>query len=114
MNDVAPASLHPSLPSCTFHSHSAMPKRRTLDLSDPQRRALIQVRDHHDKPYMREKAAALLKVNQGYSAHFVAQHGLLKRRDPDTVYSWLDAYQADGIEGLSVAEGRGRKPAFSP
>lgn len=91
-----------------------MPKRRYLDLSQHQRQELAQVRDHHEKPYMREKAAALLKVAHGRSPHAVAQRGLLRRRDPDTVYAWLDSYEADGIDGLYVAEGRGRKPAFSP
>ncbi len=91
-----------------------MPKRRSLALSSQQRDDLIKVRDHHDKPYMREKAAALLKVDQGYSAHFVALHGLLRRRDPDTIYAWIDRYQQAGLDGLYVSPGRGRKPAFSP
>jgi hypothetical protein len=30
----------------------------------------------------------------------VARYGLLKPRDPDTIYAWLDAYEADGFEGL--------------
>ena len=33
-----------------------------LSLSETQRESLLEVRDHHDKPYMREKAAAVLKV----------------------------------------------------
>lgn len=100
--------------SCSCQINVVMPKRRSLDRSPAQRHDLTEVRDHHEKPYMREKAAALIKVDQGYSAHFVAQHGLLRRRDPDTVYAWLDTYEEAGIEGLYGAEGRGRKPAFSP
>jgi hypothetical protein len=30
----------------------------------------------------------------------VATRGLLKPRDPDTVYAWLDRYQSEGAAGL--------------
>jgi transposase len=30
----------------------------------------------------------------------VARSGLLKPRDPDTVYAWLGRYQAEGTAGL--------------
>jgi transposase len=63
---------------------------------------------------MRERAAAVLKVSSGISGHQVALHGLLKPRDPDTVYSWIHSYQAEGIDGLSIKPGRGRKPAYFP
>jgi transposase len=43
----------------------------------------------------------------------VALHGLLKPRDPDTIYGWIHNYQAQGIDGLSIKPGRGRKPAYS-
>ena len=91
-----------------------MPKRRALLLSDQQRRDLCQIRDHHDKAYMRERAAALIKISDGGSPHAVAQQGLLKRRKPDTVYDWLNRFEEDGINGLLIRDGRGKKPAFSP
>ncbi len=87
-----------------------MPKRRTLSLTSEERRQLEDVRDHHPKPYMREKAAAMLKIADGMSAHQVALHGLLKPRDPDVVYGWLNRYLMEGVAGLEVREGRGRKP----
>ncbi len=91
-----------------------MPRTLTLDLSSEQRRELESVRDHHPQPYMREKAAALLKIADGQNGLQVAQHGLLKRRDSDTIYRWVARYQAEGINGLVTRPGRGRKPAFSP
>ena len=91
-----------------------MPKRRYFTLSEAEIVELEDVRDHHKKPYMREKASALLKIAAGQSAHNIALHGLHKSRDPDTIYSWLDIYKAEGIIGLLVKKGRGRKPAFSP
>ena len=91
-----------------------MPKRRYLRLTEAEKAELADIRDHHEKPYLREKAAALLKVAAGASAHQVALTGLLKPRSPEAVYRWLDRYEAEGVEGLVVRDGRGRKPAFSP
>ena len=91
-----------------------MPKRRTLLLSDQQRRDLCHARDHHDKAYMRERAAALIKISDGDAPHAVAQQGLLKRRKADTVYDWLNRFEQDGIDGLLIRDGRGKKPAFFP
>lgn len=91
-----------------------MATRRTLTLSGEQRTELQRARDRHPKAHMREKAAALLKVAAGQPAHAVAKHGLLKARDPDTVYRWLDRYLANGLDGLLVKSGRGRKAVFSP
>lgn len=91
-----------------------MPKRRYLILTETQHKELEMVRDKHEKPYMREKASALLKIAAGQSPHEVAIAGLLKARDPDAIYDWLDRYEAEGVKGLEVKDGRGRKPAFSP
>ena len=91
-----------------------MPKRHRLNLTEAAIAELEKVRDSHPKPYMREKAAALLKIAAGQSPHAVAVSGLLKRRRPDTLYDWLDRYKTEGIAGLLVRKGRGRKPSFSP
>ena len=77
-----------------------MPLRRTLTVTDSQRQELLDHRDHDPRPYVRERCAALLKVADGQAAHAVARHGLLKPRDPDTVYSWLDLYARLGIRGV--------------
>jgi Winged helix-turn helix len=91
-----------------------MCRRPRFTLTARQRRALIQVRDHHPAPHLREKAAALLKVADGWDIRDVAAFGLLKPRSRTTVAAWLNRYQARGLAGLGVAKGRGRKPAFSP
>ncbi|MCB0192196.1 MAG: helix-turn-helix domain-containing protein [Anaerolineae bacterium] len=72
------------------------------------------MRDHAEKPYLRERAAALLKIAGGQAAYAVAQQGLLRPRQPNTVYEWLDRYEAEGIAGLTIRDGRGRKPAYEP
>ncbi len=91
-----------------------MPKRRYIHLSDEQRQELQQLVRSSPKPYLRERAAVLLRIEAGESAHAVAQQGAFLRREPDTVYRWLNRYEAEGVKGLDVRPGRGRKPAFSP
>lgn len=91
-----------------------MPKHRTLTLNPEQYQELATCRDHDKRSYMRERAAALIKIAEGMKPAHVADHGLLRRRDPDTVYTWLDRYEREGLPGLVNRKGRGRKPAFSP
>jgi hypothetical protein len=88
--------------------------KRHLSLSATERCALAHLRDHAAKAYLRERAAALLKIADGTSAAAVARTGLLKPRHPDTVCAWVDRFLADGLAGLTIRPGRGRRPAFSP
>ena len=91
-----------------------MPKQRTLSLTEEERAELLEIRDHAQKPYVRERAAALLQVSEGKSGRWVAQNGLVRPRQPDTVYDWLNRYEAEGVDGLYMEDGRGRKPAYEP
>lgn len=74
-----------------------MPFRRTLELTPEQRAELESHRDHDARPFVRERCAALLKVAAGMSPHAVARHGLLRPRDPDTVYEWVTWYEKLGF-----------------
>ncbi|MCL6432098.1 MAG: helix-turn-helix domain-containing protein [Anaerolineae bacterium] len=89
-------------------------RRRVVHLNAQQRSELVHLRDHAPKAYLRERAAAILKIAGGQSARSVALNGLLKPRDPDSVRGWLNRYLAEGVKGLYIRPGRGRKPAFSP
>ncbi len=91
-----------------------MPKHRTLHLSEQQEEELRHYRDHDPRPYLRERAAALLKIAAGEKAAEVARRLLLRKHKPDTIYRWHDRYTHEGIKGLLIRKGRGRKPAFSP
>jgi transposase len=91
-----------------------MAKKLQLELDESQRRELEEMRDHHPRPYLREQAAALIKIADGVSGRRVALVGLLKPRDPDAIYRWVHRYQEGGASNLRVKRGRGRKPAFSP
>ncbi len=91
-----------------------MATARQVVLSPEQERELIWARDHHQKAYLRTKAAAILKVAAGQSMRQVANHGLLKSVKEEFVSDWIDRYESEGLPGLLVRKGRGRKPAFSP
>jgi hypothetical protein len=89
-------------------------RRVVLSLSSVQEAELVHLRAHHPKAYVREQAAALLKVAAGATVPQVARHGLYRPRLPATLRAWIRRYQAAGVAGLRVRPGRGRKPAFSP
>ena len=77
-----------------------MPQRRTVTLTDEQRQQLLHHRDHDPHPDLRERCAALLKIAEGQSPYRVARYGLLRPRDPDTLYQWLAYFEAEGVAGL--------------
>jgi|SRR5215813_1943759 len=77
-----------------------MAARRTLELKTKQRQELEEYRDHDARPYVRERCGAVLKIAAGQAPHAVATQGLLKPRDPDTVYGWLQLYESEGLAGL--------------
>jgi hypothetical protein len=86
----------------------------TLRLSEEERTALLQLRDHDPKPYKRERAAALLQLGDGVPGAEVARQGLLRPRAPRTIYRWRDRFAYLRLASLAMRPGRGRKPAFSP
>jgi Helix-turn-helix domain len=89
-------------------------RRRYVTLSDEQQQALRHCRDHHPLPYMRLKAAAILKVATGQTIKQVALTGLNKPVTQECVSAWISRYEQEGLAGLRVQPGRGRKAAFSP
>jgi len=91
-----------------------MPKRIRVDLSVAQQQELEQARDSHPKAFIRERAAAVLKVSSGKTVTEVAEQGLLKRHEPETVHLWIKRYLQAGVKGWQVKPGRGRKGLFSP
>ncbi len=86
----------------------------SFEFTPAQVQELEQVRDHHPQAYVRVKAAGILKVWSGTSRRQVAKSGLLKPVRRETVQRWIVRYHQEGIAGLLVHAGRGRKPAFSP
>src|SRR5438105_3844623 len=87
-------------------------KQLTLELSTEQRTELERIRNTDHRPYMRECAAALLKIAAGQSTHQVAKSALHKERQPDTLYRWLSKYKSGGLAAL-VHKPSGHR-GFSP
>ena len=56
-----------------------MAKRHILNLTDNQQDALRKLRNNGKQSYIRERAAAILKIASGMSPHKVAMQGLLKK-----------------------------------
>lgn len=77
-----------------------MANRRTLRLKTREQQELEHYRDHDARPYVRERCSALLRIAAGEPPHAVARQGVLKPRDPDTLYGWLDVYEEEGVTGL--------------
>ena len=87
-----------------------MAKPLQINLSAAQRSELELARSYHERSYIRERASAILRIADGMSGRQVALTSLPKPRDPETVYAWVRRYLAEGIPGLLVRPGRGRKP----
>lgn len=84
--------------------------RRELKLTEEQRQELAQRRDHDPRPYVRERCAAMLKIADGQAANAVARSALLKPRDPDTLYDWMDHFEQEGVAGLIGHRHGGSEP----
>ena len=89
-------------------------RRRSVTLSEEQAQELRHCRDHHPLPYIRMKAAAILKVATGQTIKQVALTGLHKPVTEECVSTWISRYEQEGLTGLRVQPGRGRKASFSP
>jgi transposase len=77
-----------------------------MDLSAQQRRELRALARHGEPGYLRVKALALLNLAGGQSVSAVARLLWVSRQ---SVYAWRRRYHTDGVAGLRVAPGRGRK-----
>ena len=85
---------------------------RVVILNGRERAELERLARTAPQPYLRERATAVLAVAGGAVASRVARERLLRRRKPETVYAWLDAFAAGGVAGLTQRPGRGRPPGF--
>ncbi len=82
-----------------FHLHL-----KTTDLQQ-----LEVLRTTGAKAYLRERADALLRVARGSSLVEVAHDTSGRKRKPETVAEWIGRFQRDGLHGLEIRPGRGRK-----
>lgn len=88
-------------------------RQLTLEIMAEARLELEKAMRTHPKPYIRERAFALLKVSEGMQIKDVASLLPLDRQ-PRSVSNWVKRYKTGGLAGLYKSPGSGRKPAFSP
>ncbi|SRR6266567_1094173 len=91
-----------------------MAQPRTIHLSTQQEQELTWVRDHHEKAYLRERAAAILKVAAGRSMVQVSLHGLYKPRQYETISRWITRYEQEGLAGATGASRTRAQARFFP
>lgn len=91
-----------------------MPAPARLDLDAAARQELCDLRDHAPKAYLRERAAVLLAIGAGRSMRAAGREAGLKPHHIETICHWVARYRAEGVAGLTIRGGRGRKPASFP
>lgn len=90
-----------------------MPRRIEITLSEADRTTLVRWSRQPPKPYLRERARAILLVAGGMPVYQVAQR-LRLRIHRNAVREWVERFVNEGVAGLKIREGRGRKPTFFP
>ena len=91
-----------------------MPGRLIIRLNEQERAELVRIVRTHKVPYVRERAAAILRIADGESGRSVARRGVLTPRSLNTIYRWVHRFLEEGVDSFRIRPGRGRKPAFSP
>lgn len=88
-------------------------KKYHLQITEAERASLNRWLKNPPKPYLRERARAILLVADGQEGQAVAKH-LRVRVHRTTIGEWIKRFQAEGVAGLKIKTGRGRKPIFFP
>ena len=90
-----------------------MPKRIRIQLSEADRAQLERWTKSPPRSYLRYRAQAILQIADGKPVYQIARQ-LKLRVHRTTVSIWAQRYLAEGLSGLKVKPGRGRKAGFSP
>jgi hypothetical protein len=90
-----------------------MPKRYKIELTEQEKQKLEYWTKNPPRPYLRERARAILQVSQGKTIEATAR-GLRVRVHRNAVSEWVKRFLAARLEGLKIEAGRGRKAIFSP
>jgi len=90
-----------------------MPKRYKIVLTEPEQQKLEGWVKNPPRPYLRERARAILNISQGKTIQATVEK-LRVRVHRNAVSEWVRRFLSDGLEGLKIKRGRGRKAVFSP
>ena len=90
-----------------------MSKHYRLEMSVEEREKLEHWLKNPPKPYLRERARAILLIADGEEGQRVAEE-LRIRVHRTTISEWVKRFQVERVDGLKIKAGRGRKPSFFP
>ena len=88
-----------------------MGKIRVVELNEKERKALEEGFRSGNSHAFRKNCQLVLLKSEGRTSKEV---GGILQMNAVTVNNWLDRYEAEGIEGLRVKPGRGRKQVLDP
>lgn len=78
-------------------------------LSDAEIQALSDACEHGEKPALRRRAHGILLSNNGHTLNQISKKLAVRR---DTVGRWLDAWEQEGLAGLTDKERTGRPAIY--
>lgn len=90
-----------------------MPKVRRFirELSQEQLAELESGYKYGENNVFRSHCQAILLSHQGYTVQELMQIFNCRK---NTIYDWFNRYESQGIAGLRIKPGRGRKPKTTP
>lgn len=78
-------------------------------LSEAEVQALSDAREHGEKPALRRRAQGILLSNDGHTINQISEMLAVRR---DTVARWLDAWEREGLDGLTDKARAGRPAIY--
>lgn len=82
-----------------------MPKARDYHLTDQELQAIEMAIRHDRRPEVRQRSTAIRLLHLGYKPEQVAEMQAVSK---PTIYSWIDRWRSDGVEGLANRPKSGR------
>lgn len=83
---------------------------RYIELNPAERATLREACGNHSSKDFRSHCQAILLSSHGLPVKQIASVLEVRTR---TVYTWMDRWESEGICGLMIRNGRGRKPKLS-
>lgn len=83
---------------------------RKIKLDKFEEITLSECVKNHKKHHVRQRCQAMLLSNESWSVPIISS--LLKTRTR-TIYSWMNNWEKEGIVGLFIKQGRGRKSSLN-
>ena len=84
--------------------------KKVHNLSEAEISSLEYEYKHAPKHHFRVRCRAILLSHDNYS---VAEISRLLKKKKDTIYSWLNRYESQGVAGLKNLKGQGQKSVLS-